>query len=86
EHRPSTPNQRPSSARHRTNPSSSTLPPSSPHVDETMMSPNSTTISSSSSSSKVTLTDVYETLRKLEEVEQFPIQTMIENDSGMNIR
>ncbi|CAF3402984.1 unnamed protein product [Rotaria socialis] len=81
EHRPSTPNQRPSSARHRTNPSSSILPPSSPHVDEKMMSPNSTT----SSSSKVTLTDVYETLRKLEEVEQFPIQTMIENDSAYSI-
>ena len=32
---------------------------------------------------KVTLTDVYETLRKLEEVEQFPIQPPLENDSGM---
>ena len=31
-------------------------------------------------SSKVTLTDVYETLRKLEEVEQFPIQSQVDDD------
>ncbi|CAF1273302.1 unnamed protein product [Rotaria sp. Silwood1] len=78
ERRPSTPNHRPSSAKHRTNPGLSPLPPSS-YVDEKITSPNSTT---SSSTSKVTLTDVYETLRKLEEVEQFPIQSTLENDSA----
>ncbi len=36
----------------------------------------------SSSASKVTLNDVYETLQKLEEVEQFPIQPALEDDSG----
>jgi hypothetical protein len=39
--------------------------------------------STSSTTSKVTLTDVYETLRKLEEVEQFPVQPPISHDSGM---
>ena len=37
----------------------------------------------SSTSKPVTLTDVYETLRKLEEVEQFPVQSLLENDSGI---
>jgi len=37
---------------------------------------------SSSSSSKVTLDDVYEQLKKLEEVEQFPIQSTLQDDSG----
>lgn len=36
-----------------------------------------------SSTSKVTLNDVYETLRKLEEVERFPVQPMLQNDSGI---
>jgi hypothetical protein len=39
--------------------------------------------STSSTTSKVTLTDVYETLRKLEEVEQFPVQPPLGNDSGI---
>ncbi|CAF3016626.1 unnamed protein product, partial [Rotaria sp. Silwood2] len=79
ERRPSTPNHRPSSAKHRTNPSSPPLPPS-PYVDEKITSPHST--STLSSTSKVTLTDVYDTLRKLEEVERFPIQPTHENDSA----
>jgi hypothetical protein len=33
----------------------------------------------------VTLNDVYETLRKLEEVEQFPTQPPLEDDSGFLI-
>ncbi|UJR14558.1 hypothetical protein I4U23_001554 [Adineta vaga] len=74
ERRPSTPNHRPVSSRHRTNPSPLPLPPSS-YIDEKITSDSSTT-------SKVTLTDVYETLRKLEEVEQFPIQSSVENDSA----
>ena len=36
--------------------------------------------------SKVTLTDVYETLRKLEEVEQFPIQPQTEDDPSRTHR
>jgi hypothetical protein len=36
----------------------------------------------SSRASKVTLDEVYETLRKLEEVEQFPEQPPLEHDSG----
>ena len=32
--------------------------------------------------SKVTLDDVYETLKKLEEVEQFPMQRPLEDNSG----
>ncbi|CAF0743508.1 unnamed protein product [Adineta ricciae] len=74
ERRPSTPNHRPVSSRHRTNPNPLPLPPSS-HVDEKFTSDSSTT-------SKVTLTDVYETLRKLEEVEQFPVQSPHENESA----
>ncbi|CAF0875616.1 unnamed protein product [Adineta steineri] len=74
ERRPSTPNHRPSSARQRTNHGPSPLPPS-PHIDDRVTSDNSIT-------SKVTLTDVYETLRKLEEVEQFPVQSSPENDSA----
>ncbi|CAF0942879.1 unnamed protein product [Adineta steineri] len=74
ERRPSTPNHRPSSARQRTNHGPSPLPPS-PHIDDRVTSDSSIT-------SKVTLTDVYETLRKLEEVEQFPVQSSPENDSA----
>jgi hypothetical protein len=32
--------------------------------------------------SKTTLDDVYETLKKLEEVQQFPIQSPLQDDSG----
>ena len=49
-----------------------------------MQKASSTT--SSSSTAKVTLTDVYETLRKLEEVEQFPVQPQLEDHSGRNER
>ncbi len=38
--------------------------------------------STSTATSKTTLNDVYETLRKLEEVEQFPIQPPLADDSG----
>ncbi|CAF1535181.1 unnamed protein product, partial [Rotaria sordida] len=79
ERRPSTPNYRPSSIKHRTNPNSTPLPPST-YIDERITSPNSTT-TTFSSTSKVTLTDVYDTLRKLQEVERFPIQPTLENDS-----
>ncbi|CAF1560514.1 unnamed protein product, partial [Rotaria sordida] len=79
ERRPSTPNYRPSSIKHRTNPNSTPLPPST-YVDERITSPSSTT-TTFSSTSKVTLTDVYDTLRKLQEVERFPIQPTLENDS-----
>lgn len=41
---------------------------------------------SSSSSSKVTLDDVYETLKKLEQVEQFPVQPPLEEDSGISFQ
>lgn len=40
---------------------------------------------SSTSSSKVTLDDVYETLKKLEQVEQFPVQPPMQDDSGFSL-
>ena len=36
----------------------------------------------SSHASKVTLDDVYDTLKKLEEVEQFPVQPPLKEDAG----
>jgi hypothetical protein len=42
----------------------------------------STSSSTSTVTSKVTLDDVYETLKKLEEVEQFPMQPPLHDDSG----
>lgn len=83
ERRPSTPNYRPSSgsnsARHGSNVNGFVLPPSS-QLDNLRISSNES--NNSSSTTKVTLNDVYETLRKLEEVERFPIQAQIEDDSG----
>ncbi|CAF0738605.1 unnamed protein product [Rotaria sordida] len=72
-------------SRHRITPVSSPIPSTS-NIDQKIRYVSSTTSPSSSSStttttSKVTLNDVYETLRKLEEVEKFSIQTPLANDS-----
>lgn len=55
-------------------------PLSSRRSSQTSMKPIEK-VPETSNTSKVTLNDVYETLRKLEEVEQFPIQTPLEDDS-----
>ncbi|CAF3507731.1 unnamed protein product [Rotaria sp. Silwood1] len=73
-----------STSRHRITPISSPIPSVS-NIDQRIKYVNSMTSSTSSSTttttSKVTLNDVYETLRKLEEVEKFPIQRSLADDS-----
>ncbi|CAF3464792.1 unnamed protein product [Rotaria sp. Silwood1] len=72
-----------STSRHRITPISSPIPSVS-NIDQRIKYVNSMTSSTSSSTttttSKVTLNDVYETLRKLEEVEKFPIQRSLADD------
>ncbi|CAF1478867.1 unnamed protein product [Adineta ricciae] len=71
-------------ARSRRTPRQSPLPPSV-HIDENIRSVSSASASTSSSTStltsKVTLDDVYESLKKLEEVEQFPVRPQLQDDS-----
>ncbi|CAF1422790.1 unnamed protein product [Adineta steineri] len=71
-----------STARQRRTPIPSPGPPSL-HFDDKIRSVSSVTTSSSTSTvtSKVTLDDVYEQLKKLEEIEQFPIQTPLKDDT-----
>ncbi|CAF2977960.1 unnamed protein product [Rotaria sp. Silwood2] len=73
-----------STSRHRITPISSPIPSTS-NVDQKIRYVSSTTPSASSSTtttaSKVTLNDVYETLRRLEEVEKFPIHSPLADDS-----
>ena len=81
---------RPSSASstsgHQMTPKPSSRPPSARSDRVKAVSSNSIPSVSSSTStvtSKVTLDDVYETLKKLEEVEQFPAQPPLQDDSGL---
>ncbi|UJR32223.1 hypothetical protein I4U23_019688 [Adineta vaga] len=70
-----------STARNRRTPIQSPLP-SFHHADEKIRSASSVTSSSTSTlTSKVTLDDVYEELKKLEVVEQFPVQPPLHDDS-----
>ncbi len=81
---------RPSSASstsgHQRTPKPSSRPPSA-RSDRAKATASGSIPSASSSTStitsKVTLDEVYETLKKLEEVEQFPVQPPLQDDSGL---